>query len=206
MFRRDNINYNSVYSTVQLTMQIIILVITTIFWMYTLASPVFKKDTYNLKINLLLFSSTVSQAFYIPYFNFSVDQVLFQMVCGIMIFTMFLLTGYCELDFLKIISVISILNNEIVSKLQIVWIFWCILVGHIPSVAYYVTYTVSSSPEAVQMSFNVIASNLDSKILRVNIQRFLCDSRANAGYNCYHNDTLIYSKKVLQRGREYSSV
>ncbi|KAJ3269753.1 hypothetical protein HDV01_001054 [Terramyces sp. JEL0728] len=143
MFKREYIGYDNIYTKIQLTAQVIILLITGIFWVYTLVSPVFKKGSYNLKVNLLLSSCIISQALYIPYFAFPVDENLFLMICGITLFTTFVLTGYYEMDFLKIISVITTAKNETLSKLQIVWIIWSILAGYAPVIIYYISAVYS---------------------------------------------------------------
>ncbi|KAJ3269752.1 hypothetical protein HDV01_001053 [Terramyces sp. JEL0728] len=155
MYDPTYLRTNTTYQIIQLSIQIIVLSITVIFTVYTILSPLYKKRAYNTKIKLLLISSMISQALYIPYFNFSVDVVLFNFICDMALFNSILLTGYCELDFVKIISVLTVFKKRTIGNIQRIWVAWGVVVGHLPIIVFTVIDYAGIRGPTWQVFYNI---------------------------------------------------
>ncbi|KAJ3318821.1 hypothetical protein HDV06_007002 [Boothiomyces sp. JEL0866] len=109
----------SVYGIVQITLQIITLISTLII---TATSIFWKRTKLGDPIYVLYFVSIATQILYIYYFNSGRFVLIVDYVKGVFLFLSLTMKGYCELEFIKVIIVLSNIKKKTIQIMQLIWI------------------------------------------------------------------------------------
>ncbi|KAJ3308686.1 hypothetical protein HDV04_000973 [Boothiomyces sp. JEL0838] len=127
----DSIFFNptSVYGAIQITIQIVTLLSTLVI---TATSIFWKKTKPGDPIYILYFVSVVTQILYLYYFNCGQFILFIDYAKGVFLFLSLTMKGYCELEFIKVIIVLSNIKKRTVQIIQVIWILWFVVIIFIP--------------------------------------------------------------------------
>ncbi|KAJ3269552.1 hypothetical protein HDV01_001314 [Terramyces sp. JEL0728] len=155
MSNPDYFSSDTIYGQFLIPIQTIVFTGTVVFACYSITSTKHEK-AYNIKIKLLLLISITSQILYLFNFNTPIDVPGLSFICQLFIYGTFLIIGFCELEFLKTISVITIFSKDIINVLQSVWVIWCVLGGFVPVIVDFISKCDPySTPRTIQISYQV---------------------------------------------------